>query len=120
MSLPSQFDWDEPLPILPSDCQTYNTSVVPNNGSTFGSGVNIQIDLPIQDAFLIPDSLVLKMTQALNYNSAAVGAAPRIIYAPGYAPFFNLLTQYNGNQIETLPQYNKNCNDIVNLTFSYA
>ena len=114
-SLPSILNYDQVHPYVSADSVAYNSSAVPINGSTFGDSKIIEVILPKQNAFLIPDSLYI------SYQLTIAGTAPAITHisgVPAYAPFLRLDTQVGGKNIDSIQQYNLVQNLVVNTTFT--
>jgi hypothetical protein len=111
---PSQMDYSETYPTLDIDSYNINTSSVPVNGSVFSSGP-IYVDILKQD-FLIPDSLTIR------YNlSITTGTTQGFVCGcPVYTPFYRLEVQANGQNLETIQQYNLLQHMMTNVTLSSA
>ncbi len=102
LSLPSLFNYSEPHPVIPQDTVNYNSSVVPINGATFQPSSQIILDLPRQEAHLIPDSLYIKFTCAV----VSTTAAPNMLGTPVYTPFQRVECHCNGTFLESQNGFN--------------
>lgn len=116
LSLPSLFNYSEPHPVIPQDTVNYNSSAVPINGSTFSPSSQIIVDLPRQDAHLIPDSLYIKFSTGIISGTAS----PNMLGTPCYTPFQRVECQCNGTFLESQNSFNFVQNMVNTLTLNYA
>jgi hypothetical protein len=117
-SLPSIIDYSQDHGYLPPDSVSYNSSAVPLTGSTFtDGGKQIEIMLPKQNAFLIPDSLYIKYQLTVNTLTINAVQTNTAYMIGGYnAPFLRLDTYVGGKIIDSIQQKNLVDYAILNLT----
>ena len=112
VGLPKVLNYNEVAPTLPPDSQSYNTSVVPSNGSIFNTPTQIFFDLPRAD-FLVPDSVFLK-----GNISITATAASGLVGLPATSMFQRLETQIGGTTFESISNFNQVNTLISNITLN--
>jgi hypothetical protein len=114
--LPSSVAYGESLPALPDNTQCLNISANPVNGSTFGPGQQIYLDL-VNRGFLVPDSMYLSYTYAYTNT---IGATAGVFGVPAVAPFSRLDVQVGSMTIDTIQQYNLFYHWLTNVSMDVA
>lgn len=116
-ALPNQVNYNEPLLMLPENCQNWLVAAVPTNGSTFGPGTIAQVDLTTNRGFLDPASISIRYK--ITTTSAST-TQTKIVGTPLYT-FINKFVCYaNSQTIETISNYNTVANMLVNLQMDTA
>lgn len=112
--LPSSVSYGESLPALPDNTQCINITAAPTNGASFSSGQQIFLDL-VNRGFLVPDSMYLAYSYALN---SLVGA--ELIGCPAATSFNRLDVSVGSQTIDTIQNYNIFYHMLTNVTYDVA
>jgi hypothetical protein len=106
--LPKSIDYSSPMATLPPETNNYLVSCAPSNGSTFGPGTTIIVDLN-NVGYLDPASLSIRYkytaTSASNTASGSSGNYG-IVGCPLYTPILRLDVLSNSSVLESINNYN--------------
>jgi hypothetical protein len=111
--LPRSFDLSQPVKTLPEGSTSNLVSVRPTNGGVFNAQAVIECDIPTI-GWMDPKSLGFryKVTTTVATNNQAM------IGVPAYTPFNRIQTTCNGQNLDTIQQYNQVASVLVTGQYS--
>jgi hypothetical protein len=121
--LPKSVDYSTPLATMPDSTVNYCVACTPSNGSSFGPGNTIIVDLNNVPGFLDPASLSFRYKYTATTTSNTVTATygnVGIVGCPAYTPFLRLDVLANSSVVESINNYNSLSTMLTNISMGVS
>jgi hypothetical protein len=122
--LPKSVDYSTPLATMPDSTVNYCVACTPSNGSSFGAGNTIIVDLNNVPGFLDPASLSIRYkytaTTASNTVTGVYSGTTSIVGAVGYSAFLRLDVLANSSVVESINNYNSLATMLSNISMGVS
>jgi len=121
--LPKSVDYSTPLATMPDSTVNYCVACTPSNGSSFGPGNTIIVDLNNVPGFLDPASLSYRFKYTAQGGTLAartVSGNVGIVGCPAYTPFLRVDVLANSAVVESVNNWNSVATMLSNITMDTA